>query len=344
MAQVMTFPKELERRFWRDADFTFLIIWFLTFLVINSTVYYLQTKPLVPLSAEQVEKFNQAIFRIQVEKKVVETVAEESSTGASNVTTGDETEVAEEATDEVVQVSAEDRRAQRESAKAARAAVAEARKQAIANRIKILGGPTARSRRSSRRSGAAAGAAVGLSDGGGGGVDLKGALAIVGGADAAAKVKSARGGGAATGDIGDISLGDLRGFLSNPDNLSAMLNEAPLKLNKRSVTSRGKGSKKKQRSQAAIGNIVSSNKNAVQYCYWTYKRRDSNLKGQVVIEFTIAPAGDVTRVRFRKSDWGRNPLQKDVENCIKNIIMQWRFDPIAESDGDVTAGATFIFE
>ncbi|NQU06162.1 MAG: AgmX/PglI C-terminal domain-containing protein [Calditrichaeota bacterium] len=336
----MTFPKELERHFWRDADFTFLIIWFLTFAIINGTVGYMQTRPVRELTAEEIQKFNQAIFRIKVEQKKVEVVADESSSGVADVS-GEE-EVAEEAT-EVVQASAEEKRAVRESKKAARAAKAASRREAIANRIKILGGPTARSR-SSRRGGASARAAVGLSGGSGGGVDLKNALAIVGGADAAAKVKSARGGGAASGDIGDISLGDLRGFLSNPDNLSAMLNEAPLKLNKRAITSRGKGSKKRQRSQKAITNVVTANKNAVQYCYWTYKRRDSNLKGQIVVEFTIAPAGEIKRVRFRKSDWGRNPLQKDVEKCIKNIIMQWRFDPIAESDGDVTAGATFIFE
>ena len=61
-------------------------------------------------------------------------------------------------------------------------------------------------------------------------------------------------------------------------------------------------------------------------------------------EFTIAPAGNVTRVRFRKSDWGRSPLKRDIERSIQNIIMQWRFDPIDEADGNVTAGATFIFE
>jgi len=338
----MTFPKELERHFWRDADFTFLIIWFLTFTIINSTVGYMQTRPVRELTQEEIQKFNQAIFRIKVEQKKVEVVAEESSSGSADVSGAEES--AEEATEETVQVSAEEKRAVRESAKVARAAKAESRRQAIANRIKILGGPTARSR-NSRRGGASAREAVGLSGGGGGGgVDLKGALAIVGGADAAAKVKSARGGGAAAGGIGDISLGDLRDFLSNPDNLSSMLNEAPLKLNKRAITARGKGSKKSQRSQKAISDIVSANKNAVQYCYWTYKRRDSNLKGQIVIEFTIAPAGEVSRVRFRSSEWGRNPLQKDVESCIQNIIMQWRFDPIEESDGDVTAGATFIFE
>lgn len=339
MAQVMTFPRELERHFFRDANFTFILIWFITFLIFNSSVLYMQTLPVRELTQEEIQKFNQAIFRIKVEKEQPKKVAEVTGSAQAAAEAAEEEEVAVEA----APLTAEEKKAARVASKAARAAKSEARRQAIANRIKILAGPTARGR-SSRRGRASARAAVGLSEGGGGGVDLKGALAIVGGADAAGKVKAARGGGAVSGDIGDISLSDLRGFLANPDNLSAMLNEASIKLNRRAITARGKGSKKRQRSQQAISQIVMTNKNAVQYCYWTYKRRDSNLKGQVVIEFTIAPAGNVTQVRFRKSEWGRSPLKRDVEKCIKNIITQWRFEPIAEADGNVTAGATFIFE
>ena len=66
--------------------------------------------------------------------------------------------------------------------------------------------------------------------------------------------------------------------------------------------------------------------------------------GQVQVEFTINPGGEVVRVRFRRSDWGRNPLQREVEKCIINIIQQWRFESIEEGEGNVTAGATFIFE
>ncbi len=316
------------------------MIWFLTFAILNSLVLYLQTLPVRELTEEDIQKFNQAIFRVKVVKKAPEKVAAVEASGSS---VAEAEAVEEEATVEVAPLSVEEKKALRTAAKVARAEKAAAARQAIANRIKILAGPTAKSR-GSRRGRASARAAVGLSEGGGGGVDLKGALAIVGGADAAGKVKAARGGGAVTGDIGDISLSDLRGFLANPDNLSAMLSEASIKLNRRAITARGKGSKKRQRSQTAISEIVMSNKNAVQYVYWTYKRRDSNLKGQVVVEFTIAPAGNVTRVRFRKSDWGRSPLKRDIERSIQNIIMQWRFDPIDEADGNVTAGATFIFE
>ena len=59
----MTFPKELERQFFRDADFTFVMIWFLTFAILNSLVLYLQTLPVRELTEEDIQKFNQAIER-----------------------------------------------------------------------------------------------------------------------------------------------------------------------------------------------------------------------------------------------------------------------------------------
>ncbi|MDP8239763.1 MAG: AgmX/PglI C-terminal domain-containing protein [Candidatus Hatepunaea meridiana] len=100
----------------------------------------------------------------------------------------------------------------------------------------------------------------------------------------------------------------------------------------------------KTRSQKAISQVVLANKNTVQYCYWTYKKEDTNLKGKLSVEFTINSRGEVTAVKFSKSDWNDNPLQPKVEKCIKNVIMNWCFDPIDAEAGDVTAGASFIFE
>jgi len=342
MAQVMTFPKELERNVFRDMDKGFILTWLITSLIFYSVMGYMQTMELKPLSAEKVLLYQQRIFRVQVEKpKAFEAVSDVTTGGAEiPVDVGEEEEAGEEAP---VQLTAEEKAAAREAKKAARSAKAEARRQAIAQRLKVLAGPTARGRHS-RRGRSAASAAIGLSEGGMGGADLKGALAIVGGAADAAKVKKLRGGGAIAGDIGSIDIGDLRGFLADPANLQAMLSEATVKLSRKAITTKGKGSKRAQRSQAAISQKVMENKNQVQYCYWTAKRRDSSLKGQIVVEFVIAPSGKVIKVRFRRSEWGRNPLQKDIERCIKNIIMQWRFEPIPESDGNVTAGATYFFE
>ncbi len=339
MAQVMTFPKELERNIFRDMDYGFMSIWLVIFIILNSLAFYGQSLPVRELKADEIKKFMEAIYRVKIQRQPQ--VAEVADKGSVEVAPdlGEEEEV-EEAP---VELSSEEKKAARAQAKAARAARAEARRKAIAERLKVLAGPTARGR-TGRRGGASARAAVGLSDGGGGGADLKGALAIIGDAEGASKVKKLRGGGAISEDIGSLDIADLRGFLADPGNLEAMLNEAPIKLSRKTITAKGKGSKKKQRSQAAISQVVLANQKQVQYCYWTYKRRDSGLKGQVVVEFTINPAGEVIRVRFRRSDWGRNPLKREVERCIKNVISQWRFDPIPEADGNVTAGATFIFE
>ncbi len=341
MAQVMTFPKKFERNFFRDMDYGFMSIWLLTFIILNAVAFYAQSLPVRDLKADEVKKYMEAIYRVKIQKAPV--VAEVSDKGGAEVAA----EVPEEAAAEEEapkELSAEDKKAAREQAKAARSARAEARRKAIAERLKVLAGPTVRGR-TGRRSGASVRAAVGLSDaGGGGGADLKGALAIIGDAETASKVKKLRGGGAISEDVGNLDIADLKGFLADPGNLKAMLNEAPIKLSRKAITARGKGSKKRQRSQKAISQVVLANRNQIQYCYWTYKRRDSSLKGQVVVEFTINPTGEVIRVRFRKSNWGRNPLKRDMERCIKNIIGQWRFDPIDEADGNVTAGATFIFE
>jgi len=338
MAQVMTFPRELERNLLRDQDYGFLIIWFITFILLNSLTYYAQTFPVKELTAEDVKKFTEAIYRVRVQREPQ--VAEVAEVRGSAETAEEVAAAVEEAPAEL---SAEERRAVREADRASRAAKAEARRQAIAERLKVLAGPTTRGT-AGRRSGTSAREAVGLSGGGSVSGDLKGALAIVDDAATGNKVKKLRGGGAISEGIGDLSLDDLRGFLADPKNLESMLNEAPIKLSRKAITTRGKGSRTQQRSQQAISEVVLANKNQVQYCYWTYKRRDSSLRGQVQVEFTINPGGDVTRVRYRSSEWGRNPLQREIEKCIINIIQQWRFDAIEEADGDVTAGATFIFE
>ncbi|MDP8240322.1 MAG: AgmX/PglI C-terminal domain-containing protein [Candidatus Hatepunaea meridiana] len=338
MAQVITFPREFERHFFRDLDYTFVIIWFIIFVIANSLVYYAQSIPVRQLTMEEVQKFNAAIYRIKKEKKPVERVVETQGGAEIPTEVEPEEEVVEEAPKEV---TIEQKKAQRAAKKAARDVQRKAKMEKIASRIKILGGPTAR-RSGGRRSDASARAAVGLAASGGS-ADLKGALVVTSASDAA-KVKKLRGGAALTEDIGDLDIGDLRGFLENPDNLSAMLKEASIKLTRRAITARGKGTKTRQRSQKAISDIILTNKNQVQYCYYMFKRRDSNLTGQVMVEFTIAPNGSIKRVKFRSSEWGGSPLGKDVEKCITNIIKQWHFEPIKKAEGNVTAGATYIFE
>lgn len=345
MAQVMTFPKEFERNLLRDMDRFYAGVSLITFVICISFTWYMQSLPVKPLTAEDVLAFNQAIYRTQIRQQVAP-VPQASDVGSQVASTDEvaESEVPEEEEAPAREITQAERDAARSQARAARQARAQAKIAAIAARLKTLTGPTARSR-GGRRSGATARRAVRLTSGGGGSGDIKDALALVGDVGGVARVKQLQGSGAISADIGDFDISDLRGFLSDPSNLDAMLNEAKIKLSKKSITARGGlGTKRKQRSPGVVSQKIQQNKNQVVYCYWTYKRRDSSLKGQVTIEFTIAPNGSVIAVNFKKSKWGGNPLRKDVERCIKNVIMQWKFAPIDKKDGDVRFTTTFMFQ
>ncbi len=343
MAHVITFPKDLERNFFRDLDRIFAIIWMSTFFTLISFTYYMQSLPVKPITAADVMKFTQAI-RVTIAKPVVtpsETAVSSEST--QSIAIEDEPALREEAEVTKKPLTQAEKDAARAEAREERLAEAEASLASITSLVKTITGPTARSR-NSNRSGKRRTRVVKFAAGALGSSDIKDALAIVGDGRGVERVKELRKGGAITEDIGNLSISDLRRYLSDSDNLDKMLNEAKIKLSGRGITAKGRGSKKRQRSSAVVSQKIQDNKNQVVYCYWTYKRQDSSLKGQITIEFIIAPSGDVIAVNFKKSRWGGNPFRKDVERCIKNVILQWRFGAIGERYGNVTYTTTFMLQ
>ncbi len=341
MTQTITFPKEFERHFFRDLDKNFMSILIITLIVGYSFCIYMASLPVKELTAEQVKKYTEAIYRV---KAIAPAKLEVKKTGpkteAGEAAKVEETRQEERAA-EVKPVTQEDKAARLAAERAERRERQEARRQAIAEKVKIVAGPTARGG-AARRGAAAAREAIGLSGGSMSGFNVKEMVGMVGEAGTAEKVKKLRGGGAVSADVGEIDISALKALSS--EELNLMLNEAPLQISRNAITAKGTGTKAKQRSQGAISDIVLENKNQVQYCYWTLKRRDSSLKGRVVVEFTIAPSGEVIRVRIRESNWGGNSLGNEVERCIENVIKSWHFEPIPDAEGNVTAGATYIFE
>ncbi|MBM3325883.1 MAG: AgmX/PglI C-terminal domain-containing protein [Calditrichaeota bacterium] len=340
MTQAMTFPKEFERHFFRDLDRNYYTIWLITFIIGNAICLYMSGQPVKELTAEQVKKYTEAIYRVKATAPAKIAVKKETKAAVGEVAKEEE-RPAEDRVAEAKPVTQEDKAERLAAERAARRERQEARRQAVAERVKIVAGPTARGG-AARRGAAAAREAIGLSGGAMSGFNVKEMVGMVGEAGTADKVKKLRGSGAVSADVGDIDIAALKALSSEDINL--MLNEAPLQISRNAITAKGSGTKAKQRSQGAISDIVLANKNQVQYCYWTLKRRDSSLKGRVVVEFTIAPTGEVIRVRFRESNWGGNALGGDVERCIENVIRSWHFDPIPDAEGNVTAGATYIFE
>jgi TonB family protein len=69
---------------------------------------------------------------------------------------------------------------------------------------------------------------------------------------------------------------------------------------------------------------VASRMGGVSYCYEKHVGMASKIKGQVILEFTIATDGSVHNV---------NVVQAEIDNpafldCMKDRILHWRFDPI----------------
>ncbi|MBM3328533.1 MAG: AgmX/PglI C-terminal domain-containing protein [Calditrichaeota bacterium] len=342
MTQAMTFPREFERSFFRDLDRNFFTIWLICFILGNGICLYMAGQPVKELTAEQVKRYTEAIYRVKTTAPAKVAKKAETKVAVGEEKPVDEAPKVEEKKAEVRSMSAEEKAERLSAEREARRQKQEARRQAIAERVKIVAGPTARG--GARRGGAAAAReAIGLSSGQMSGFNVKEMVGMVGEAGTAEKVKKLRGGGAVSADVGDIDISALKTTFS-ADELDLMVNEAPLQVSKSAITAKGSGTKAKQRSQGAIGDLVLQNKNQVQYCYWTLKKRDSSLKGRLVVEFTIAPSGEVIRVRFRESNWGGNSLGGDVERCIENVLKSWHFEAIPDADGNVTAGATYIFE
>ncbi len=102
----------------------------------------------------------------------------------------------------------------------------------------------------------------------------------------------------------------------------------------------GRARRTAQRNPDVITRIINAHSGAIEHCYNRELKINPNLKGEVIVEFTISPDGHVKRARIVSSTL-RN---SKVERCIINNIRRWRdFPKINRSAGDVTIRQKFIF-
>ena len=350
MAQVMTFPKEFERHFFRDFDRYFSLILWITIIVFYSLAFYLQGLPPKQLSEQDIIDFQNVIYRIKPtpvvkdREKIVDT-----STGVDEkekpeeIIIDDEPEVVtdEKPVTEVAKVE------KRQKQKVDRQAKQERKREKAAQLRKktVLASTTAVGGRQRAGGTDAAAKKIGIKSGSLKGSNVQKAAGFVSGAQAQETMKKLEHKGAVIADAGDdIQIASFEDMTSADQEL--MFQEAPLQLNENAITSTSrKGSKSAKRSRSAISTIVQKNKSQIQYCMYIYKKRDSSLNGRVVVEFTIDYSGRVSRVKInrRQTDWNGNKLGEEVERCIVNTISSWHFDPIDRKEGSFLAGATYIF-
>jgi TonB family protein len=88
-----------------------------------------------------------------------------------------------------------------------------------------------------------------------------------------------------------------------------------------------------------IALVITSHNDAIEHCYKQESFVNPNLKGEILVAFTISYSGRVKELRIVRSSL-RN---KKVETCIISRIRGWRFQPLDLKEGDITVTQKYIF-
>lgn len=105
------------------------------------------------------------------------------------------------------------------------------------------------------------------------------------------------------------------------------------KASNRQIRSKGSGSLDK----AAIASVVGKNIGQVRYCYERTLLKSPNLRGKVVVQWTIAPTGKVRSASTQFS----SVTSDDLTRCILGKIKSWKFPK--PTGGQVIVSYPFIF-
>lgn len=94
------------------------------------------------------------------------------------------------------------------------------------------------------------------------------------------------------------------------------------------------------RNQDDIQGIILKHNNSVQYCYQRELKRNPNLKGKLVLRFSITPQGTIKGVEVISSTLNN----RKVERCVSNRIRRWTdFGTIDSSYGNTTVRQAYAF-
>lgn len=100
------------------------------------------------------------------------------------------------------------------------------------------------------------------------------------------------------------------------------------------------GRKSESRDPDKVSAVVNSHNNAIQSCYQRELKRNPDLKGKLVVRFTIDPTGRVKDVKIIRSTLN-NP---HIERCVLNRIRRWKdFGAINPALGDATFRQVYTF-
>ena len=101
-----------------------------------------------------------------------------------------------------------------------------------------------------------------------------------------------------------------------------------------------RGVRSESRNPDEISEVVNRHNSSIQYCYQRELKENPDLKGKLVIRFTITPEGKIKDVKVISSTLNNTR----VERCVISRISRWDdFGPIDPSRGDATFRQVYTF-
>lgn len=101
-----------------------------------------------------------------------------------------------------------------------------------------------------------------------------------------------------------------------------------------------RGIKSESRDPNDISEVVNRHNSSIQYCYQRELKQNPDLKGKLVIRFTITPEGKAKDVKVISSTLEN----ANVERCVVSRISRWDdFGPIDPTRGDATFRQVYTF-
>ncbi len=101
-----------------------------------------------------------------------------------------------------------------------------------------------------------------------------------------------------------------------------------------------RGVKSQSRDADQVSEVVNRHNASIQYCYQRELKQNPDLKGKLVVRFTIDPSGRVKDVNILSSTLN----SPNIERCVISRIKRWDdFGPIDPAKGDATFRQVYTF-
>ena len=101
-----------------------------------------------------------------------------------------------------------------------------------------------------------------------------------------------------------------------------------------------RGIKTESRDPDRVSEVINGHNASIQYCYQRELKQNPDIKGKLVVRFTVTPAGKVTDVKIISSTLNNSR----IERCVLTRIKRWDdFGQIDSSKGDATFRQVYTF-